>query len=210
MRKATWGAIALAILALHFASPVRDVPALRTLASLGGLAGYVLLSLEPPVADRRYRSFLIAGIVAGLVGFLITVPAGDPPYLFGILARVAAVGSVAFPLWLVVRPPQFVFVAAAALAVATVVPSINDAGGLATSMHAYLAMAGALWVAWLIHNPSAIPGQKKPPRIVTARDVVFLSPEEKADRLAALEARFQAGEIPEHKYWDKRQEIESR
>lgn len=209
MRKATWGAIALAVLALHFASPVRDIPALRTVASLGGLAGYVLLSLDPPVSDRRYRGFLIAGVVSGLVGFLITV--GDSPYPFGVLARVAAVGSVALPLWLVARPPQFVFVAAAALAVATVVPAIDAAGGLATSTHAYVALAGALWVAWLIHNPSAAPGaSKRPPRVVTAHDVVFLSPAEKAERIARLEKRFQAGEIPEHKYWDLRQEIESR
>lgn len=209
VRKATWGAIALAVLALHFATPVREVGALRTLASLGGLAGYLLLSFDPPVADqRRFRRFLIAGIVAGLAGFLITVT--GTPYPFGVVARMLAVGSVALPLWLVARPPQFVFVAAAALALATVVPALDETGGYATSMHAYLAMAGALWVAWLIHNPQAVPGQKRPPRIVTARDVVFLTDEEKAERLARLEKRFQAGEIPEHKYWDQRQEIESR
>ena len=54
------------------------------------------------------------------------------------------------------------------------------------------------------------PAAMKPARVVVARDVVFLSPEEKAARLAELDRRFQAGEIPEHKYWDKRQEIESR
>jgi hypothetical protein len=56
----------------------------------------------------------------------------------------------------------------------------------------------------------ALPGQKRPPRVVVARDVVFLTPQEKAERLARLERRFEAGEIPEHKYWDLRQEIESR
>ena len=209
MRKAAWGAIALAVLALHFATPVREVGALRTLASLGGLAGYLLLSFDPPVEDRvRYRAFLIAGIVAGLVGFLVTVT--GTPYPFGVLARVAAVGSVALPLWLVARPPQFVFVAAGALALATILPVLDDAGGYATSMHAYVAAAGALWTAWLIEHPLPLPGQKKPARVVVARDVVFLSPEEKAERLADLERRFQAGEIAEHKYWDKRQEIESR
>lgn len=208
MRKATWGAIAIAVFALSTGSPIRDIPVLHRILGLGLLAGYLLLSFDPPTSDARFRKFLIAGIIASLASFILAF--GGAPYPLDAVARVLAVASAALPLWLVARPPQFVFVAAAALALATAVPALSEAGGYATSLHSFVAAAGALWVAWLIHNPAAIPGQKKPPRIVTARDVVFLSPEEKADRLAALEARFRAGEIPEHKYWDKRQEIESR
>jgi hypothetical protein len=211
MRKAAWGAIALGVFALTFGSPVRDARPLHSLLSLAGLAGYLLLSFDPPVADlQRFRQLLGAGVGVGAASFIL-VTTGAPYPLDGV-ARVLAIATVALPLWLVARPPQFVFVAAGALALATVLPALRDVTGYATSTHAYVAAAGAWWVAWLIHNPSAIPGtgQKRPPRVVVARDVVFLTPEEKARRLARLEKRFQAGEIPEHKYWDLRQEIESR
>lgn len=208
LRKATWGAIALAVFALSTGSPIRDVPVLHRILGLGLLAGYLLFSFDPPSSHPRFRHLLIAGVVASLASFVLAF--GGAPYPLDAVARVLAVASVALPCWLIARPPQFVFVAAGALALATVIPALSDAGGYATSMHSYVAAAGALWVAWLIHDPSALPGTRKPAKIVVGRDVVFLSPEEKADRLAALEKRFQAGEIPEHKYWDKRQEIESR
>lgn len=208
MRKATWGAIAIAVFALSTGSPIRDIPVLHRILGLGLLVGYLLLSFDPPTGDVRFRRFLLAGIIASLASFILAF--GGAPYPLDAVARVLAVASAALPLWLVARPPQFVFVAAGALALATAIPALSDAGGYATSLHSFVAAAGALWVAWLIHNPSAIPGQKRPARVVTARDIVFLSPEEKAERLEALERRFQAGEIPEHKYWDKRQEIESR
>jgi hypothetical protein len=208
MRKATWGAIALGIFALSTGSPIRDIDVLHRILGLGLLAGYILLSMDPPTSHPRFRQLLIAGIIASFASFILAF--GGAPYPLDAVARVLAMASVALPLWFVARPPQFVFVAAGALALATVIPDLSEAGGYATSLHSFVAAVGALWVAWLIHDPTAMPGQKKPPRIVTAHDIVFLSPEEKADRLAALEARFQAGEIPEHKYWDKRQEIESR
>lgn len=211
MRKAAWGAVALGVFALTFGTPVRETPLAHGVLSLGGLAGYILLSWDPPVADlRRFRQLLIAGVVASVASFLIVVSGGDV-YPLDAVARVLAVATVALPLWLVARPPQFVFVAAGALALATLLPALHDAGSYATSTHAYLAAVGSWWTAWLIHNPSAAPGQPRtPPRVVVARDVVFLTPEEKAERLARLEKRFQDGEIPEHKYWDLRQEIESR
>jgi hypothetical protein len=209
MRKATWGAIALAVAALHFGSPLREALLLRPMFGLATLAGYLLLSFDPPVQDARgYRRFLIGGIVASIAAFIVGV--SQALYPWDVLARFLGVAAVALPLWVVARPPQFLFVAAAALALATAIPALDAAGGYATSLHAYLLVAGALVAAWLIHKPSAIPGQKRPPRIVTAHDVVFLSPQEKAERIARLEKRFQAGEIAEHKYWDLRQEIESR
>jgi hypothetical protein len=209
MRKATWGAVSLGVFALTFGTPVRENSLLHGLLSLGGLAGYLLLSFDPPVADlRRFRQFLIAGVVASLASFVLVV--SGAPYPLDVVARVLAVATVALPLWLVARPPQFVFVAAGALALATALPALHDTGGYGTSTHAYVAALGAWWAAWLIHNPSAAPGARKPPRVVVARDVVFLTPEEKRQRLEKLEKRFKAGEIPEHKYWDLRQEIESR
>jgi hypothetical protein len=210
MRKAAWGAVALGVFALTFGTPVRESRILHGLLSLGGLAGYILLSWDPPVADlRRFRQLLIAGVIASVASFLLVI-SGDV-YPLDVVARVLAVATVALPLWLVARPPQFAFVAAGALALATVLPALHDTNGYATSTHAYLAALGAWWTAWLIHDPAAAPGQpKKRPRVVVARDVVFLTPEEKRQRLEKLEKRFKAGEIPEHKYWDLRQEIESR
>jgi hypothetical protein len=210
MRKATWGAIALGVFALTFGSPVREVRLAHSFLSLAGLAGYLLLSFDPPVADlRRFRQFLIAGVIASLASFVLAVTGA--PYPLDVLARVLAVGTVALPLWLVARPPQFVFVAAGALALVTAIPALASAGGYATSVHAYVAALGALWVAWAIHSPASMPGQaRKPPRMVVASNIVTYTPEEKARALARIEKRFQAGEIPEHKYWDLRQEIESR
>lgn len=208
LRKAAWGAVAIAVFALSTGSPIREVDVLHRILGLGLLAGYLLLSFDPPTSDARFRKFLIAGIIASLASFILAF--GGAPYPLDAVARILAVASAALPLWLVARPPQFVFVAAGALALATAIPDLAEAGGYATSLHSFAAAAGALWVAWIIHDPSALPGQRKPARVVTARDVVFLSPEEKTERLEALERRFQAGEIPEHKYWDKRQEIESR
>ena len=203
MRKATWGALLLGVDALAFGWPVRSSP-VHGLVSLAGLAGYLLLFVDPPVASPRQRQFMVAGIVCSLAGFILIV--SSAPFPFILVARLLAVAGISLPLWLVAQPPRYAFVVAGVLALLGLV----TADIYATSSHAYVASAGALWVAWLLHHPLSIPGPKKPARVVTARDVVFLSPEEKAERLAALEKRFKAGEIPEHKYWDKRQEIESR
>lgn len=203
MRKATWGAVLLGVDALSFGWPIRG-SALHGVVSLAGLAGYILLFLDPPVASPRQRQMMVAGVVCSLAAFILVV--SGTPWPFVLFARALAVASIALPLWLVAQPPRYAFVVAGVLALLGLVTSDR----FATSSHAYAAAGGAFWTAWLIHNPMAIPGQKKPPRVVVGRDVVFLSNEEKEQRLAELEKRFQAGEIPEHKYWDKRQEIESR
>src|SRR5688572_12721013 len=200
MRKATWGAVALGVFALSTGSPIREVPILHRILGLGLLAGYLLLSFDPPTSHPRFRHLMLAGVVASLASFILAF--GGAPYPLDAAARVLAVASVALPCWLVARPPQFVFVAAGALALATAIPALSARGGYATSLHSYAAALGALWVAWLIHDPAALAkatGARTPARVVVARDVVFLSPKEKAERLARLEKRFQAGEIPEHK-----------
>lgn len=208
MRKAVLGAIALAVFALTFGSPIREMRSIHGVVSLAGLAGYLLLSFDPPVASPRQRQFLIAGVVASLAAFILVV--SGTPYPANLVARVLAVASVALPLWLVARPPQFAFVAAGALALFSGLPAVADAGPYATSIHSYVAAAAALWVAWVIHSPIREAAAERRPRIVVAYDVVRLTDEEKAERLAALEKRYRAGELEEHKYWDKRQEIESR
>jgi hypothetical protein len=209
MRKATWGALALGVFALTFGSPIRDIRLLHSLVSLAGLVGYVLLSMDPPVPTQKGRQFLIAGVIASLASFILAVTFA--PYPLNVVARVLAVATVALPLWLIARPPQFVFVAAGVLALATVIPALNDAGGYATSTHAYVAAAGAFLVAWTLHSPATAPGQpRKPKRMVVVSNIVTYTPEEKAAALARVEKRFKDGEIPEHKYWDLRQEIESR
>lgn len=206
-RKAPWGALALGAFAFTFGSPIRESRALHGLLSLAGLAGYLLLSFDPPVADlRRYRQFLIAGVVASLAAFVLAV--SGAPFPLDLLARLLAVATVALPLWLVARPPQFVFVVAGALAV---VMGIFTRDLYATSLHAYVAAAGAFWVTWTLHAPGAMLGQaRKPPRLVVASNIVTLSPAEKQAALARIEKRYRDGEIPEHRYWDLRQEIESR
>jgi hypothetical protein len=208
MRKATWGAILLGVFALSFGSPIREVRLLHEVLGFAGLAGYILLSLDPMFMDRRHRSFLIAGVVAGLVSFLLNITAA-PGATFA--ARVLAVATVALPLWLLAGLAQFVFVAGGALAIFTAFPGVST-NLYATSAYAYLAAAGAFWVAWRLHAPGAAPWtrERKPKRMVVASNIITLTPEEKAARLARIEARYKAGEIPEHKYWDLRQEVESR
>jgi hypothetical protein len=203
MRKATWGALLLGVFAFTFGSPLREALPLHGIVSLAGLAGYILLSLDPGLAGRRERSFLIAGIVAGLSSFLLVVLAIPGAAL---VARVLAVATVALPLWPLAGPAQFAFVAAAALALFTGLPSVSG-NPYATSVHAYLTAAGAFWVALRLHGGLR---ERKPKRVVVASNIVPWTPEQKARRLAELEARFRAGDLPEHVYWDKRQEIEAK
>jgi hypothetical protein len=211
MRKAVWGAILLGAFALTLVSPIREQGAWhRPLGSISLIAGYILLSLDPPEASQRQRNLVIAGILCSLASFVLAfLPL---PYVANVLARLLSVGVIALPLWLAARWFRSGFIAAGVLALATLLPALEEAGGAATSLHGYVAALSAIGTALVLHkiNLFTKQGSGRPPRVVTARDVVFLSPEEKAERLAALEKRFQAGEIPEHKYWDRRQEIESR
>jgi hypothetical protein len=207
VRKATWGAALLGLFALTFGSPVRESRALHGIVSLCGLAGYILLSLDPAWLEPRRRQLLIAGVVCSLVSFVLVVTSA--PFPATLVARVLAVATIALPIWLVDRPAQFAFVVAGALALFTGLPAVASAGLYATSVHAYVAAAAAFWVAWRIHAPHAIGGDRKP-RMVVASNIVTLTPEEKAAALARIERRWKDGEIPEHKYWDLRQEIESR
>lgn len=212
MRKAAWGAILLGVFALTLVSPMREQGAWhRPLGSISLIAGYILLSLDPPEASVRQRNLFLAGILCSVGSFVLAfLPL---PYVANVLARLLSVGVIALPVWLVAGPARAGFIAAAVLALVTAVPALADAGEYATSTHGYVAALSVWAVALLLHRPDLLPGakgDKRPPRVVVARDVVFLSPEEKAQRLAALDKRFQAGEIPEHVYLDKRQEIESR
>lgn len=69
----------------------------------------------------------------------------------------------------------------------------------------------AFLVAYLLYDPAAFtPGERKPPRIVVASNIVTLTAQEKARALARIEKQFRDGEMPEHVYLDKRQEIEGR
>src|ERR1051325_10050108 len=132
MRKATWRGLPLGLFALTFGSPVRESQALHGLVSLAGLAGYILLSLDPPVATPRQRMLLVAGAVCSIAAFLLVV--SGPPLPVLVAARVLAVATVALPLWLVARPPQFAFVAAGAIALLT--PLLH--GAYPPRLHAYV------------------------------------------------------------------------
>lgn len=209
MRKAAWGALLLAVFALSTGSPIRDVPALHRVLGLGLLGGYLLVSLDPPTPDPRFRKFLLVGIGASVLSFLIAF--APLPATVNVLARLLAVASIALPLWLVAGPARYGFTAAAAIALTTAIPAIAAAGGLATSLHAYVAAGSAVMVAVLIHNPAALTRtERKPPRLVVASNIVTLTPAEKAQALARLETSYRAGELEEHVYLDRRQELESR
>lgn len=209
MRKATWGTMALGLWALSLGYPIDGgLDLLHRVMGIFLLIGYLLISMDPPEQSKRQRDLFIAGIVCSIASFLLAF-AGVQALLFA--ARVLAVAVAALPLWLVAGPVRSGFIAAGILALATVVPQMETAGPVVVSLYAYVLAFSAFSVAALFERPALLSkGDRKPPRIVTARDVVFLTPEEKAERLARLEKRFQAGEIPEHKYWDLRQEIESR
>lgn len=209
MRKAAWGAVALGVWSLSFGSPIREIPWLHQVLGLALLVGYLLVSMDPPERSKRQRDLFIAGIVCSIAAFLLAFL--TLPYVANVLARILAVAVVALPLWLAAGPARSGFIAAGVLAAVTIVDALEQVGGYATSTHAYVAALSCFAVAVLLERPNLLAkGERKPPRVVVARDVVFLTPEEKAERLARLERRFQAGEIPEHKYWDLRQEIESR
>lgn len=212
MRKAVWGAAALAVWMVNLGWPLRDLPtpwtAVHRLFGVLLLVGYLLLSLDPPEASLRQRKLFIAGILCGIGSFLLAFL--DLPYVANVLSRLLAVAVVALPLWLaagVLRPG---FLAAGILALASIVPALERAGGVATSLHAYVGALSVAGVAVLLHNPQAFTrGEKKPPRLVVASNIVSLTPEQKAKALADLERRYRAGEMPEHVYLDKRQELDA-
>ncbi len=209
MRKAVWGAALLGVSALTYGSPVRDIRLLHSLLSLTGLAGYIVLSLDPPVRSVEQRNLLLAGVVASAAAFILVVTGA--PFPLNIVARVLAIATIALPLWLVAGPVRYGFVAAAAIAAFTAIPAIDGAGPYATSVHAYVAAACAFLVAAKLNDPNLFtPGERKPPRVVVASNIVTLTPEQKAKALARLEKQYTAGEMPEHVYLDKRQELESR
>lgn len=207
MRKATLGALLLGIFALTLVSPLRELGSWhRPLGSLTLIGGYLLLSLDPPEASKRQRDLFIAGILCSVASFALAfLPLA---YVGNVAARVLAVGVIALPVWLVAGPLRAGFVAAGVLALVTIVPQLDAAGGIATSTHGYVAALSIWGVAVLLHRPAL--GAKKPPRVVVASNIVTLTPDEKARALANLEKRYQAGEIAEHVYLDKKQELESR
>lgn len=208
MRKNVWGAIALGVFALSTASPIREVPWLHRILGLSLLAGYLLLSYDPPTQDARQRKLLLFGIGASVLAFLIAF--APLPEVVNPLARILAVASIALPLWLVAGHARYGFVAAGAIALVTGIPAVESAGGYATSVHAYVAAGSAFWVAAMMHNPALMTLDRKRPRVVVASNVVTYTPQEKEKALARLEKRYRDGELPEHVYLDKRQEIDSR
>lgn len=209
MRKAVWGAAALAVSALSFGTPVREIPFLHRIIGLFGLVGYLLLSFDPPERSVRFRNLMLAGIICSVVAVLLVSSTSLPPVV--VLARLLGIASVALPLWLSAGPMRSGFIAAGVLALVTIVDALEQVGGVATSLHAYVLFVTALLVGARMHNPALFtPGEKKPPRVVVASNIVTLTPEQKAKALARLERQFAAGEMPEHVYLDKRQELESR
>src|ERR1051326_7240682 len=107
MRRAALGALLLGVFAFTFGSPLREFLPLHGLVSLAGLAGYIVLALDPGLAGKRERGFLVAGAGAGLCSFLLVVTATPGATL---VARVLAVATVALPLWLLAGAAQFAFV----------------------------------------------------------------------------------------------------
>lgn len=210
MRKAVWGAVSLGVFALTLVSPLREAGTWhRPLGSLTLIAGYLLLSLDPPEASKRQRDLFVAGILCSVASFLLAF--FDLPYVANVLARLLSVGVVALPVWLVAGPFRAGFIAAGVLALVTIVPQLEDAGGYATSTHGYVAALSVWAVAARLHNPALFtPGERKPPRVVVASNIVTLTPEQKAKALARLEKQFASGDLPEHVYLDKKQELESR
>lgn len=209
MRKAVWGAILLGVFALTLASPIRELGAWhRPISSIALFVGFLLLSFDPPEHSTRQRNLFIAAFVCVLGSFLLAFL--ELPYVANVLSRLLAVAVVALPVWLVAGPFRSGFIAAGVLALATILPALEETGGYATSLHAYVAAASVFGVAALMHKPTLLTFEKKAPRIVVASNIVTYTPEEKARALARLEKRFRDGELEEHVYLDKRQEIESR
>lgn len=208
MRKAVWGAILLGVFALSIASPIREVLVLHRVLGLASLGAYLLLSYDPPVAGPLQRRLLLAGIACAVATFLLAflpLPAVVDP-----LVRALAVATIALPLWLVAGPVRYGFVAAAAVGLVLGLPAVG-ANLYVGSIHAYMAAGCAFVVAARMQNPAVLSfGERKPPRLVVASNIVTLTPEEKRRALDRLERRYRAGELSEHDYLDKQQEIESR
>jgi hypothetical protein len=208
VRKAVWGTIALGVSALAFGTPLREDPVMHRVVGLFSLVGYILISLDPPVATVQQRNLMIGGVIASVIAVLLFSTGVSGPV--AVLGRLFSVASLALPVWLFAGPMRSGFIASAVLAAVTIVDALENAGGVATSLYAYVAALSCWGVAVLMVKPALLtPGDKKPPRVVVASNIVSLSPAEKERALARLEARFRNGEIPEHVYLDKKQELES-
>lgn len=208
MRKAAWGAVSLGLWSLSFGTPVREVPWLHQLLGIGLLVGYLLVGMDPPEPSRRQRDLMLAGFVCAVASFVLAfLPL---PILPTVLARFLAVAVAALPLWLAAGPVRSGFIAAGVLALTTIIDALDQVGGVATSLHAYVSAISCFLVAGLLHRPTLFAGgEKRPPRVVVASNIVTYTPEEKQRLRARLEKRFRDGEIPEHVYLDKLQELES-
>ncbi len=196
--------------------PVAANLSLHGILSLGALAGYILLSLEPPTAHKSQRAFMLAGVGCAIASFIIVQvgerQAASSQAPLHAVADVLAVAVVALPLWLGNRMMQPFFAAAGAMAFMG--NFLTQDGVMSASAWASVASFGlcgvtAAWTAYRFEHPHVAAAQKRP-RIVTAYDIVRLTDAEKAERIAKLDARLAAGELEEHKYWDLRQEIEAR
>jgi hypothetical protein len=217
----------LALAGLHAAGTPSRV--LGGLGSVVGLAGLLVLSRDAIAQDARQRRLLLLTFVAALGTWFAGQPGPDvggaaPGTVLllgvGLLCGLAFVG---LPLWLLAaRVERALLVACAAVAAVAATASVLLAGApgvqgrlvLSFRVAAWAAYGGSAGVAWLVAyrlwSGTGIGRTRKPPRLVVASNIVQWTPEQKARRLAELEARFAAGELAEHDYWDRRQEIESR
>jgi hypothetical protein len=204
-----WGAAAFAVFLLSFVPDIVALQPLHRILGLGSLAGFVLLSLDPPARTPLQRQLLWTAFGLAVASFLIVMLLEDTQPARS-LGRVLAVAVGALPLWLVARQERFLFLAAALLVGLAGWSATLDLYVLSTVGFVAAAVAAGLAAVRLSSPTGKLTPERSPPRIVVASNIVTYTPEQKERLLAELERRYAAGELKEHTYWDRRQEIESR
>lgn len=226
VRKAVPAAALLGASAFLFllASTLPALGAVGILGSVAGFAGFWFLLRDSIMADPRQRGFLIAAGLAGLVTILVGFSGAPPPPWLRTIVLVCTIAFVALPLWLLARLERFVHVVAAAFTVALGALWMYGAGtpsgdavvsvDMAATLQPFCALGGAALGTWLLAlrlmRPLAASGSTtRRANVAIAWNPPTLSEGERGRRLARLESQYRRGEIPEHEYLDRRQELES-
>jgi hypothetical protein len=208
------GASAFLHLASHQSSPL-FAPVLFIAAAAAALAGFWFLLRDPVMSNPSQRGLLIAAIVAALSTWLLPLVPGIASWLARTLTLLGTMAFLLLPTWLLARRERWVGLACAVVGAAlgvgivTATPSVQGALADAQSFIMLGGTAAASWIlAWRLHRRGEAAPRKK--HVAIAWNPERMSKAERDRRAAKLEARYRSGEIPEHEYLDRLQELDDR
>lgn len=193
------------------------------MGTIAGFAGIWLLLRDPIMADARQRPFLYATLAAAVASWILRGMAGGVPQttsevILQTVGLLSLMAFVALPLWLLARRERVIHWSAGGLALACGAWMLMElrGGNVAAPAEAqrWFALGGAAAGSWLLAwrlnrggTGTSLPVRRKPP-VAIAWNPRTLSSDQRRERLHALEERYRRGELSEHEYLDRRQELD--